>query len=346
MFKGKSQKELIQVAKTLIQPLKPGYHKGQAGKIAVFGGCEDYTGAPFFSAHSAALVGADLSHIVCEKQAAPVIKSYSPDLMVHPYLFDLENADVRNWISVELIEKLKKKPLDEILNARDELDKIVEDHVLPKISGLMERVDMFVVGPGFGRDALMLKTLIRVIEEIKVVNKPVILDADSLYLVSVRPNVIKGYPKAVLTPNVVEFGRICRALTIDNTDDVETAKRVSKALGGVTIIKKGRQEVIVRNDSHVVNEFSGSLRRVGGQGDSLTGALATLLTWTEHYNSGFWEGSGKIDEDESILLACFAACSIVRVASSKAFYKYKRAMQTSNVHEFLGEAYEELLGDE
>ncbi|GBL48124.1 YjeF family domain-containing protein [Candidozyma auris] len=344
MFKGKSQRELLQVAKTLIQPLKPSYHKGQAGKIAVFGGCEDYTGAPFFSAHSAALVGADLSHVVCEKQAAPVIKGYSPDLMIHPYLYDLENADLRQWASPEELAKLKKVPLDEILNQKDDLDKIIENHVLPKISGLMERVDMFVVGPGFGRDALMLKTLVRVIEEIKVVNKPVILDADSLYLVSVRPELIKGYPKAVLTPNVVEFGRICSALAIDNTDDVECAMRVSKALGNVTIIKKGAHEVIVRKGSHVINELPGSLRRVGGQGDTLTGALATLLTWAEHYNSGFWEGSGKIDEDEALLLACFAACSVVRVASGKAFGKYKRAMQTSNVHEFLGEAFEELFG--
>lgn len=344
MFKGKSQRDLLSVAKTIIQPLKPNYHKGQAGKIAVFGGCEDYTGAPFFLAHSAALIGADLSHVVCEKQAAQVIKSYSPDLMVHPYLYDLENADVRQWISPELLEKLKKKPLDEILGDKDELDKIIEKHVLPKILGLMERVDMFVVGPGFGRDALMLKTLVRVIEEIKVVNKPVILDADLLYLISVRPNLIKGYAKAVITPNVVEFGRICNALAIDNTDDVDCAKRVLKALGNVTLIKKGAQEVIVRNESHVVNEAPGSLRRVGGQGDTLTGALATMLTWAEHYNSGFWEGSGKIDEDEAILLACFAACSVVRVASSKAFGRYKRAMQTLNVHEFLGEAFEELFG--
>lgn len=344
MLKGKTQRELLQVARTLIQPLKPNYHKGQAGKIAVFGGCEDYTGAPFFLAHSAALVGADLSHVVCEKQAATVIKSYSPDLMVHPYLYDLENTDVRRWISPDLIEKLKRKSLEEILNSKDELDKIIETHVLPKISALMLRVDMFVVGPGFGRDALMLKTLIRVIEEIKVANKPVILDADSLFLVSVRPNIVKGYSKAVLTPNVVEFGRICLALAIDNTDDVECAKRVLKALGNITLIKKGAQEVIVRNESHVINEMPGSLRRVGGQGDTLTGSLATLLTWAEHYTNGFWDGSGKMDEDEAVLLACFAACSVVRVASSKAFYKYKRAMQTLNVHEYLGEAFEELFG--
>lgn len=30
--------------------------------------------------------GADLSHVFCTKDAAPVIKSYSPELIVHPIL--------------------------------------------------------------------------------------------------------------------------------------------------------------------------------------------------------------------------------------------------------------------
>lgn len=32
------------------------------------------------------LQGADLSHVFCTKDAAPVIKSYSPELIVHPIL--------------------------------------------------------------------------------------------------------------------------------------------------------------------------------------------------------------------------------------------------------------------
>lgn len=30
--------------------------------------------------------GADLSHVFCTKDAAPVIKGYSPELIVHPIL--------------------------------------------------------------------------------------------------------------------------------------------------------------------------------------------------------------------------------------------------------------------
>lgn len=40
-------------------------HKGSAGKVAVVGGCREYTGAPFFSAYSALKLGADIAHVFC-----------------------------------------------------------------------------------------------------------------------------------------------------------------------------------------------------------------------------------------------------------------------------------------
>lgn len=38
-------------------------------------------------------VGADLSHVFCTSGAATVIKSYSPELIVHPYLPDSTDYD-------------------------------------------------------------------------------------------------------------------------------------------------------------------------------------------------------------------------------------------------------------
>lgn len=34
--------------------------QGQMGRVAVIGGCEDYTGAPYFSAMASARLGADM----------------------------------------------------------------------------------------------------------------------------------------------------------------------------------------------------------------------------------------------------------------------------------------------
>jgi ATP-dependent NAD(P)H-hydrate dehydratase len=40
----------------------------------------------------------------------------------------------------------------------------------------------------------------------------VVLDADALWMIQKEPSLIKGYIKAVLTPNVVEFQRLSEAL--------------------------------------------------------------------------------------------------------------------------------------
>ena len=58
-----------------------------------------YTGAPYFAAISALKTGADLVHVFCEREAGQVIKSYSPELIVHPVLdteYVLEEID--QWL--------------------------------------------------------------------------------------------------------------------------------------------------------------------------------------------------------------------------------------------------------
>ena len=58
-----------------------------------------YTGAPYFAAISALKTGADLAHVFCEREAGQVIKSYSPELIVHPVL-DTEYVmeEIDRWL--------------------------------------------------------------------------------------------------------------------------------------------------------------------------------------------------------------------------------------------------------
>jgi len=39
-----------------------------------------------------------------------------------------------------------------------------------------------------------------------------VLDADALLLVQNDPELIRGYRKAIVTPNIAEFARLCQAL--------------------------------------------------------------------------------------------------------------------------------------
>ena len=68
--------------------------KGDMGIIGVIGGSIEYTGAPFYSGLSAIKAGSDLSHIFCHKDAAVPIKSYSPELIVHPSFDDSMSKDL------------------------------------------------------------------------------------------------------------------------------------------------------------------------------------------------------------------------------------------------------------
>ena len=87
------ESEMLQKVKSIVPRLTNSMHKGECGRIAVFGGCVLYTGAPYFAAISALKAGADLVHVFCEKAAGGVIKGYSPELIVHPVL---GNNDMRD----------------------------------------------------------------------------------------------------------------------------------------------------------------------------------------------------------------------------------------------------------
>ena len=63
-------------ANNLFPPLTSTSHKGSHGRIAIFGGSEKYTGAPYYAAQSALNTGVDLVTIFCAKEASTPIKCY------------------------------------------------------------------------------------------------------------------------------------------------------------------------------------------------------------------------------------------------------------------------------
>jgi ATP-dependent NAD(P)H-hydrate dehydratase len=78
--------QMIQRFKECLPKLSKEMHKGQSGKIGVVGGSKEYSGAPYFAAISSLRAGADLSYVFTTKDTAPVIKSYSPEMIVLPLL--------------------------------------------------------------------------------------------------------------------------------------------------------------------------------------------------------------------------------------------------------------------
>ncbi|KAL0457259.1 UNVERIFIED_CONTAM: ATP-dependent (S)-NAD(P)H-hydrate dehydratase [Sesamum latifolium] len=147
--------DAISILKSITPSLDPSKHKGQAGKIAVVGGCREYTGAPYFSAISALKIGADLSHVFCTKDAATVIKSYTPELIVHPIL-------------------------EESYSVRDEDKKSISAKVIQEVDKWMERFDCLVIGPGLGRDPFLLDCVSDIMKHARDSNVPMVIDGMEL----------------------------------------------------------------------------------------------------------------------------------------------------------------------
>ena len=55
----------------------------------------------------------------------------------------------------------------------------------------------------------------QVILQLREAGKPLVIDADGLYIVTRDLSLVKGYKNAVLTPNKAEFGRLADQLKLD-----------------------------------------------------------------------------------------------------------------------------------
>lgn len=231
-----------------------------------------------------------------------MIKSYSPELIVHPVL-DSPNV-------VEEVEKW-----------------------LPRLHAL-------VVGPGLGRDDLLLNNVRGILEATKARDIPVVIDADGLWLIAQQPGLIHGYQKAILTPNRVEFSRLWEAVLsspMDTRNHSESVLKLSQALGNITVVQKGEHDLISNGQQVLVCNQEGSSRRCGGQGDLLSGSLGVMVHWA------LLAGPEKTNSSSPLLVAAWGACTLTRECNHQAFQKYGRSTTTSDMIAEVGTAFSKLF---
>lgn len=249
-----------------------------------------------------------------------MIKTYSPNLMVHPLMRQKHN-----------------------LTSSESLDGIASS-----VIAMLPRLHVLVIGPGLGRDELMQETCARVIAEAKKAGLSFVLDADGLALATSQPELVKGYRECILTPNVVEFARLADAMGVDNSktaDQTKVCEKLAQAYGGVTIIQKGLQDYISNGRTTLVSSGEGGKKRSGGQGDTLTGSLATLLAYRKAYHDGLWEHEGTLDEEETLALVAYGGSAITRECSRLAFKERGRSLQASDLTENVHQAFLNVIGE-
>lgn len=168
---------------------------------------------------------------------------------------------------------------------------------------------------------------------------------------------MRKYDRWILTPNCREFERLCRAAgvspapqTISSSSHPQTAStsmlnnadtspdstfhrlnQLAVALNHPQIVLKGSQDLITDGKTPLMMcTHSGCPRRVGGQGDILSGCLSTFTAWAP----------------TQLQQAAYAGCMLTRESSRRAFELQKRAMLTSDVLKQLGPSFEALFEDQ
>lgn len=175
---------------------------------------------------------------------------------------------------------------------------------LPKLHSLL-------LGPGMGRDPTVRKAASGVVSCARDRGLPVVLDADGIAMVVEDPRTVRGFPLAVLTPNANEFRLLCERMERDKGPTAaeeppppppvagervagvgagagagagsqvghDVVKRLASYLGGVTVVLKGKVDIISDGTRTVTCAVPGGLKRCGGIGDVLSGTMATTLAW-------------------------------------------------------------------
>eukprot|EP00300_Choanocystis_sp_HF-7_P009508 c1646_g1_i1.p1 GENE.c1646_g1_i1~~c1646_g1_i1.p1 ORF type:complete len:505 (-),score=86.00 c1646_g1_i1:11-1525(-) len=286
-------------------------HKGQAGRIAVLGGSRDYTGAPYYASMASLRIGAELAMVLVAQDAAVPIKSYTPELMVTPVYGETWGLDNN------------------------------QQGMVDAVSALLPRAHSLVIGPGLGRDPRVLAGVAQIIPIARDLKLPMVLDADGLFAIIQDPSLITGLGSQVtLTPNAMEFSKLFEKVigspvSGDPAKAVEEAQALSKALGHVIIVRKGRIDIVT--DGRIVRlcDLEGSPRRGGGIGDLLAGSIGALQAWTRlGTNVPEW---GTVNAD-----AAWAGCCVMRLVAKRAFDIHKRSTVASDMLNHIGPVFENL----
>ncbi len=218
-------------------PRPAAMHKGVAGRVAVMGGAAGTSGASLLVARAALRAGAGLVYLV---GTAETVARLEPRVLE------------------AMTRTLSTEPLEESLQA------------------LIETMDVAVIGPGLGNDAISERMVLWLAENAPI---PVVLDADALTCLSRRASwPLKTSAPRVLLPHAGELARL-----LDSTpDEVESdrclaVQRAVELTGAVVALKgaytwvghPGHRPLIVGGPCPVL--------ATGGSGDVLAGAVGALL---------------------------------------------------------------------
>lgn len=145
---------------------------------------------------------------------------------------------------------------------------------------------------------------------------------------------------------------------LDDSQPEDKCALLAKHFGNVVIVQKGAEDRVShgrtlpasfqRQGDTLVVDTPGGLKRVGGQGDILSGSCGALLAWGRLWAQGTYAHVGA-PPDSSLtphvaLLAAYGASTFNRALSRRGFSDKGRSMVTHDLLELIQPVYDELFG--
>lgn len=243
---------MIKVTKDILKNIFPErpkekyFRKYDLGLLIVIGGSDFYSGSPALNAMAAFRTGVGMVRIIAPRRAADIIASFSPNLATYP----LEGK----W--------LERRHLPTLISMTEAAEAVAEGNVA------------VVIGGGMGRTEETQETIL---EYLKQIDCPVVIDADAIYAVGKKPEIISGRP-FLFTPHCYEFFVLTKKeiFGLPTEEKIKIVKEEAERLKTV-ILLKGAPDIISDGKNIALCEAGSPYMAVGGTGDTLAGICGALM---------------------------------------------------------------------
>ena len=230
--------------KNLLPKRKSDSHKGTYGRVAIIGGSLGMTGAPYLSSMAALRTGAGLVYTVVPKSLETIMSIKLTEAIIKP-----EEDERKGYFTVN--------SLDSILN-------------------ILEDMDVVAIGPGMGVD----EGRIHVVEEIvKNFNGPIIIDADGINCLSLKPDILENHKNPIIiTPHPGELARLINKTIREIQDNRNYYSNYVSQKYNIIVVLKGSNTIVADYEGNIyVNKTGNPGMATAGSGDVLTGMIAGFI---------------------------------------------------------------------
>lgn len=215
-------------------------HKGDYGRIGIIGGSAGFTGAPLLAANAALRAGGGLVTIF------------------HP-------KGMENIFATSLWEAMNYS-LPETETGLIDFDKTWKK---------LKKMDVLLIGPGLGIELKSIDFLRKLLMKWQ---KPLVLDADALNIISANRDLIKLLnPKTLLTPHLGEFARLAEhSIPEVQEDSIQLLEKFCAEFNCAVLLKSATS--IFHEGNNLYFNISGNdALSTGGSGDILAGIITSFI---------------------------------------------------------------------